>query len=549
MKRVLILCLVTAVLAPAALAGQFLQHKGSTPGSFIVRLQDDLPGSADDLARDLGRAHGLDVTHVYSAIFNGFAFRGGEAAARALARNPHVRYVEEAFRADVMGTQSPAPSWGLDRIDQRLLSLDNSYTYPETGSGSTIYIVDTGVNAVSDLSGRIASHTNYVSTENRTDDCFDHGTSVASIAAGTTYGVAKGATIVNVRAFGCNGGGAASDILAALNDITNGYVSGQKKIANLSWRADPASQSLDDAVSSMVSTGIVVATAAGYYVDACNISPARLGASVSGIVTVSSSQSNDSFDGSAGVGACVDILAPTYVTTVNAAGQQTTFSGTSASVPHVSGALALLQQRHSLTNPAQLEATLKQNASPGVVIALAANTPNLLLHTLPSVGVTPGTSLMYASETTTASVTPVSGATYTWTIFNGTLTGGQGTTTATFRAGCSTVNSQHVAAKVSVTTASGTTTGMTAVSLLKPKATVSGTHTIQAGQSATLSANLFGKSPWTFIWSDDYQQTASTSPATHAVSPPSSEYFRVVYVVDAYGCIGTTSGFATVNVQ
>ncbi|NCW46448.1 MAG: hypothetical protein EBV77_13500 [Gemmatimonadaceae bacterium] len=37
-----------------------------------------------------------------------------------------------------------APSWGLDRIDQRNLPLDSLITRPNSGSGVTAYIIDTG---------------------------------------------------------------------------------------------------------------------------------------------------------------------------------------------------------------------------------------------------------------------------------------------------------------------------------------------------------------------------------------------------------------------
>ena len=548
MKRMLIVCLFGCLASQAVFAGQFLPRKASIPGTYIVRLNEPAPGTAEELARDLGRGHGFDATHVYSAIFTGFAFRGSEAMAKALARNPHVLYVEEAFSARLTGTQSPAPSWGLDRIDQRLLPLNNSYTYPETGAGSTIYIVDSGVNAVSDLTGRIVGNWNYVSSENRLDDCVNHGTLVATIAAGTTYGVAKGASIVNYRAFDCSGYAGGPDLLAAINDLTNGYIAGTKVVANFSWISYPRTSAVEDAVTALLNKGVSIATAAGYGIDSCTVSPAALGAGYAGLATVSSSLSDDSFDGSAGVGMCIDILAPTYVNAMGAWGGVGPFSGTSASVPHVSGALALLQQRHGITDPAQLETILKQNATPGVLRGMPANTPNLLLHTSPSVPVTPGASLMYASQTTTASVAPVAGASYAWTIYNGTLTGGQGTPTATFRAGCNTAYNQHVAATVAVTTASGTTTGMSAVSLLNPLARTYYTTSIQPGQSATIPVNLFGQPPWTLTWSNSFMQTVSSTPAYHTVSPASTTYYRVVSFRDGYGCFGTTEGYATVHV-
>jgi len=95
---------------------------------------------------------------------------------------------------------------------------------------------------------------------------------------------------------------------------------------------------------------------------------------------------------------------------------------------------------------------------------------------------------------------------------------------------------------------SGTGSAVVTVNPL-PTATVSGGGTICGGQSVTITVNLTGTAPWALNWSDGFTQTASTSPATRAVSPLITTTFTVTTVTDANGCANTGTGSAVVTVN
>ena len=108
-------------------------------------------------------------------------------------------------RVDELGVTEPIVArQGLDRIDQRSLPLDGTYTAPKNGSGVTVYLVDTGLdvgNAA--FGGRASLGRNF--TNRNTGDCADemgvgHGTFVAGIVGGATTGVANAVTLVEVQA-------------------------------------------------------------------------------------------------------------------------------------------------------------------------------------------------------------------------------------------------------------------------------------------------------------------------------------------------------------
>src|SRR5688572_25593356 len=145
--------LTVAALCAAVVAGIGASVPAAAVSqTYIVVLDNSV---ADPAAA--ARAAGVMPTHVYRHALKGYAAPMSPTAAAAISSRPNVRFIEPDGIATIAVTQSPA-TWGLDRIDQRNLPLNNSYVYTPTGAGVTAYILDTGMRlSHSEFTGRITS--------------------------------------------------------------------------------------------------------------------------------------------------------------------------------------------------------------------------------------------------------------------------------------------------------------------------------------------------------------------------------------------------------
>jgi uncharacterized membrane protein YgcG len=242
------------------------------------------------------------------------------------------------------------------------------------------YIIDTGVYASNDFTGRLVTGYDFVDNDTNATDCHGHGTHVAGTVAGETYGVAKSALIVPVRVLGCSGGGRTSDVIAGINWAISDHQNNPSApaVANMSLGGD-ANKSLDDAVAAAAAAGITMVVAAGNSnLDACTASPAR---EVTAI-TVGATDNTDTRAAFSNYGTCVDIFAPGVTIMSDGISSPTstaTMSGTSMAAPHVAGAAAVYLGLNSSATPAQVAAALTASASTGVTNA-GAGSPNYLLY-------------------------------------------------------------------------------------------------------------------------------------------------------------------------
>lgn len=325
----------------------------------------------------------------------------------------------------------PAPQtqnqsgWALDRIDQIGPSQEpHQYTYGATGSGVDIYIVDSEINTnLSEFGGRaevvydgIAGQAvqdgNRVPCGGDLTRLYSHGTEVAAVVGGTTFGVAKGANLLSIVATPC--GGKTPDLNATLRGLRwlrdhHAANPGRPAVANISlnflrsacmpW--DSRCSDLSGLANQLADAGVLVTVSAGNQRtqggdledlvrwNACNSTPSDAARAI--VVAASDkldrhvddqpATENSSVRWSSAGGVCVDLYAPgKAVKTIKATGAQVETDGTSLSAPMVAGVAALYKQTYGDAPSAVIDTWLKAHAL-GVVSGTPQGTPNLLLNT------------------------------------------------------------------------------------------------------------------------------------------------------------------------
>jgi hypothetical protein len=200
-------------------------------GRYIVGFKNSVT-DVDHEARRLELRHRGVLRMTYKSALKGMTLSLSDAAADSLRNDPNVAFVEQD-RTISMANVSAAGGWGLDRVDQRALPLNSTYSYSADGTGVTAYILDSGINFThTEFGGRASTGTDIMTPGGTAVDCHGHGSTVSGVVGGATYGIAKKVKLVAVRVVDCNGNSANSTTIAGIDWVTAHRV--LPAVANLS---------------------------------------------------------------------------------------------------------------------------------------------------------------------------------------------------------------------------------------------------------------------------------------------------------------------------
>ena len=272
-KLVVLAGAASALLGAAPLSAAAAPSQAAAPhGScaVIAQISGDLsPARSAQLAR-----LGADVTR-HLGFIHAVALTLPTRSLPTLAALPFVRHVSldgAVKKCDAFTTTSSGAAYAYQN-------------YGLTGKGVGVAVLDSGTRNVVDLNDPVTSSPRIIAQQNFVPGTYDptdwcgHGTHVSGIIAGagqastgsqytrTFYGIARRASVINVRVLNNSGAGCVSSVLAGLQWVIANKNAYNIRVANLSlghpvgesYTTDPLCQ----AVEAAWKAGIVVVCAAG----------------------------------------------------------------------------------------------------------------------------------------------------------------------------------------------------------------------------------------------------------------------------------------------
>ncbi len=342
-----------------------------------------------------------------------------------------------------------------------------------------------------------------------------HGTHVAGIAAGTTYGVAKKANIKSYKALNSAGTGTLSALASALMSVKNTLE--LPTVINLSLTYGGFDAVIDAILKDLIASGAFISAAAGNAgKDACGTYPCI----TPGVLCVGSMTKLLQRSSFSNYGTCVDVFAPgsDIVSLSNVGNGTRELDGTSMASPHSAGVAALYLQANRNALPVIVAQAIKtiSNKNSLVSTSLGAGSVNRMLYAV--WGSTPTTvsfaSTAAATTGTTVAVTtgvttnPATGATGTTSVAS---TTNRASTTAVASTSKTVSTSQAASLSASTSKTASTnaaTTSVRSTTTASRSTSTARTTTTRASSSTTFSAST-GKTVGTSTTISDANSNAN----------------------------------------
>lgn len=339
----------------------------SIPKQYIVVFRPRTSqNSIQSIEKTVQRLGGT-IRFRYRSALLGFSALLPDKALQFVRIVREVEWIEANLMVSISSTQRKPPK-GLDRTSERVLPLNNTYNYTETGAGVHVYVIDSGILITHPEFGGRASWA-FTAIDRVADDCNGHGTHVAGTIGGSTYGIAKEVILHAVRVLRCEGIGPSDGVVAGIDWVTSHWI--PPAVANLSinYPPDIPSPSAERAINNSIASGVTYAIAAGNSdVDACGVTPANV---LAAITVGSIDPTNDRRADESNFGACLDLFAPgvdilsawindsriappCIMESVTPGHMSARCSGTSMAAPHVAGVAALYLQHHWKARPSEV---------------------------------------------------------------------------------------------------------------------------------------------------------------------------------------------------
>jgi len=390
--------------------------------------------SAVNIAVNLADTYGLQVVEWFNygwnqwwVVYDNLTPGAAQYLAQEQGWQWRVGVVESACRMHFAAQQGPTPPapWHLDLLDG-FFSENAIYQYAGDGAGAHIFVLDGGIvgapgaatanySAHVDLAGRLGAGvdvSDLVPTPvggpwqpSIHPACFNHGTSVAGLAAGTTHGVAKGAIVHSVRIGRCDyaptAGPEGPGTIVGSTDPTalargarwirdQVLVNGYPAVANFSGYVGYSGSDgimARQAMQNLRAIGVTVVNSAGNdATDVTNAPPSTNNDPDSVIVGAATRTLTRAVFSNHGT--IVDLFAPgdsiiaprAYFSNPRTGSELAPVSGTSFAAPLVAGAIARYLARNPTAGLAAGTAVIN-NAAAGAMKALPPGTPNRFLNT------------------------------------------------------------------------------------------------------------------------------------------------------------------------